>query len=106
VLFRSGARQGLRELRLCDLFVVDDRASRGKARELLQDLVRDHEVDLVTARAVPGTPQSGILLRAGFIPVRRLGSPFAIRPLAEGAHLPPIGQLSAWGASIGDLEVF
>jgi hypothetical protein len=105
-IFRSGARQGLRELRLCDLFVVDDRASRGKARELLRDLVRDHEVDLVTARAVPGTPQVGILLRAGFIPVRHLGSPLAVRPIGEGAHLPPIGQLSAWGASIGDLEVF
>jgi GNAT superfamily N-acetyltransferase len=105
-IFRSAARQGLRELRLCDLLVVDDHASRRKARELLRDLGRDHEVDLVTARAVPGTPQVGILLRSGFIPVRRLGSPLAIRPLAEGARLPPIDQLSAWGASIGDLEVF
>jgi GNAT superfamily N-acetyltransferase len=105
-IFRSGARQGLRELRLCDLFVADDRASRRKARELLRDLARAHEADLVTARAVPGTPEVGILLRSGFIPVRRLGSPLAIRPLAEGAHLPPIAQLSAWGASIGDLEVF
>jgi GNAT superfamily N-acetyltransferase len=105
-IFRSAARQGLRELRLCDLFVVDDRASRTKAREVLRDLVRNTEVDLVTARAVPGTPQVGILLRSGFVPVQRLGSPFAIRPLAAGAHLPPIDRLSAWGASIGDLEVF
>ena len=69
-------------------------------------LVREHDVDLVTARAVPGTAQVGVLLRSGFIPVQRIGSPLAIRPLAEGAHLPPIDRLSAWGASIGDLEVF
>lgn len=106
VIFRRASRQGLRELRLCDLFVVDDRASRSKARQVVRDLVRDHDVDLVTARAVPGTAQVGVLLRSGFIPVRRIGSPLAIRPLAEGAHLPPIDRLSAWGASIGDLEVF
>ena len=106
LIFRSAARQGFRELRLCDLFVVDDRRSRSKARELVHDLVREHDVDLVTARAVPGTAQVGVLLRSGFIPLQRIGSPLAIRPLAEGAHQPPIGRLSAWGASIGDLEVF
>jgi hypothetical protein len=106
LIFRSAARQGFRELRLCDLFVVDDRASRSKARELVRALVREHDVDLVSARAVPGTAQVGVLLRSGFIPVQRIGSPLAIRPLAEGAHLPPIDRLSAWGASIGDLEVF
>jgi GNAT superfamily N-acetyltransferase len=105
-IFRRASRQGFRELRLCDLFVVDDRASRSKARELVRDLVREHDVDLVTARAVPGTAQARILLRSGFLPVQHLGSPLAIRPLAEGAHLPPIDRLSAWGASIGDLEVF
>ena len=105
-IFRRASRQGFRELRLCDLFVVDDRASRSKARELVRDLVREHDVDLVTARAVPGTAQARTLLRSGFIPVQRLGSPLAIRPLAEGAQLPPIDRLSAWGASIGDLEVF
>jgi hypothetical protein len=86
--------------------VVDDRASRSKARELVRDLVREHDVDLVTARAVPGTTQVGALLRSGFIPVQRIGSPLAIRPVVEGSHLPPIERLSAWGASIGDLEVF
>ena len=106
LIFRSASRQGVRELRLCDLFVVDDRTSRSKARELVRALVREHDVDLVTARAMPGTAQVGVLLRSGFIPVRRIGSPLAIRPLAEGAHLPPIDRLSAWGASIGDLEVF
>jgi GNAT superfamily N-acetyltransferase len=106
LIFRRAARQGFRELRICDLLVSDDRASRGKARELLRDLRRDHDVDLVSARAVPGTPHAGILLRSGFIPVQRIGSPFAVRPLAETACLPPIDRLSAWGTSIGDLEVF
>ena len=105
-VFRPAMRRGLRELRLCDLFFADDMASRSKMREVIQGLLLEHDVDLATARAVPGTTQAAVLLRSGFLPVQRLGPTFAVRPLAEGTDLPPIERLSAWGASIGDLEVF
>ena len=106
VVFRRAMRQGLRELRLCDLFLAGDKASRGKMREVIRGLLLKHEVDLVTARAVPGTNQAAILMRCGFLPVRRLGPALAARPLIQQSALPPIDRLSAWGASIGDLEVF
>jgi GNAT superfamily N-acetyltransferase len=105
-VFRRAMRRGLRELRLCDLFVAPDVASRSKMREVIQRLLLEHEVDLATARAVPRTMQAAVLLRSGFLPVQRIGPTLAIRPLAAGADLPPIERLSAWGASIGDLEVF
>jgi GNAT superfamily N-acetyltransferase len=106
VVFRRAVRQGLRELRLCDLFFADDMASRAKVRELIGDLLTEHDVDLATARAVAGTTQAAVLLRCGFLPVQRIGPALAVRPLAEGDHPPPIDRLSAWGTSIGDLEVF
>jgi len=106
VAFRETLRQGLRELRLCDLFVSRDGASRGKAQEVIRELLRDHDVDLVTARAVPRTPEASVLLRSGFVPVPRIGPILAVRPLREGADLPALGRLSTWGASIGDVEVF
>lgn len=106
VAFRETLRQGLRELRLCDLFVSDDRASRGKAREVIRALRRAHDVDLMTARAVPATPEAAVLLRSGFVPVPRIGPILAVRPLCEPADLPALDRLSTWGASIGDVEVF
>jgi GNAT superfamily N-acetyltransferase len=106
MIFRRAVRQGLRELRLCDLFVADDRASQSKAREVVRDLLSEHEADLVTARAVPGTVQIAVLLRAGFLPVPRIGPTLAVRPLAERSALPAIDHLTSWGASVGDLEVF
>lgn len=106
VIFRREMRHRLRELRLCDLFLADDRASRSKMRELIQDLLLEQDIDLATARAVPGTTQAAILLRCGFLPVQGLGPILAVRPLAKDADLPPLDRPSAWGASIGDMEVF
>jgi GNAT superfamily N-acetyltransferase len=106
VVFRRARRQGLRELRLCDLFVAEDMASRSKMRDVIQGLLAEHDVDLATARAVSQTRQASILLRSGFLPVQRLGPAFAVRPLVDHGELPPINRLSAWGASIGDMEVF
>jgi len=106
VVFRRTTRQGLGELRFCDLFVAGDMPSRSKMRELIQDLLSEHDVDLATARAVPGTTQAAILLRCGFLPVQRIGPALAVRSLAESADVPAIDRLSTWGTSIGDLEVF
>lgn len=106
VIFRRAMRHGLCELRLCDLFFADDVASRSKMREVIRGLLLEHDVDLATARAVPGTGQAAILLRSGFLPVQRIGPTLAVRPLGQEAKIPPIDRLSAWGASIGDMEVF
>jgi GNAT superfamily N-acetyltransferase len=106
VVFRRTTRQGLEELRLCDLFFADDAASRSKMRTLIQDLLSEHEVDFATARAVPGTTQAAILLRCGFLPVQHIGPALAVRPVADCSKAPPIERLSTWGTSIGDLEVF
>ena len=106
VIFRRAMRQGLRELRICDLFCAEATPSRAKMRQVIRSLLSEQDVDLATARAVPGTGQAAVLLRCGFLPVQRLGPTLAVRPLAADADLPPIDRLSAWGASIGDLEVF
>ena len=106
VVFRPVVRRGLRELRLCELLFAEDAASRRRMREVIKRLLLEHDADLATACAVPGTRQAAILLRSGFLPVPRLGPIIAVRPLGESAVLPPIIRLSAWGATVGDLEVF
>lgn len=106
LIFRRAVRRGLRELRLSDLFVTDDRASQSKVKDVVRSLTREEEIDLVTARAGRGTAEAKALVRAGFVPVPRIGPTLAVRPIAAEAALPPIDRLSAWSASIGDLEVF
>lgn len=106
ILFRHLARRGIQELRVCDLFVMHDRASRVRAGEELRRLCRERDVHVVTARAVPGTAPATVLARAGFLPVPRAGPLLAARALHARADGPALGRLRSWAVSIGDLEVF
>ena len=106
LVYRHATQFGLRELRICDLFVTEDKPSRQKAKAILRDRLRAFDGDFASARAVPGTPAAAVLRRSGFLPAPRSGPVLAFRPLFDAADLPAIDQLTTWGAAIGDLELF
>ena len=106
LVYRNTRQFGLRELRICDLFVTEDKPSRQKAREMVRDRLRAFDGDFASARTLPGTPAAAVLRRSGFLPAPRIGPVLAFRPLFDPADLPAIDQLSTWGAAIGDLELF
>jgi GNAT superfamily N-acetyltransferase len=106
LVYRQTKQFGLRELRICDLFVTEDKPSRRKAKEMVRDRLGAFDGDFASARTLPGTPAAAVLRRLGFFPAPRIGPVLAFRPLFDPSDLPAINQLATWDAAIGDLELF
>ncbi|MDR7453264.1 MAG: GNAT family N-acetyltransferase [Armatimonadota bacterium] len=103
-IVRQNRRRGLRELMISDLLLGPDGPAR--AAGMVRELARAVPADYMVAHAAGGTPHARALLRAGFLPVPRLGPYFTIRPLsALAAPLAGAGP-RAWRLALGDLEVF
>jgi GNAT superfamily N-acetyltransferase len=104
IIFRPKVRNGLREVRLCEVFLSDE--SGHSVREAIKRLVRVVRADYLVAVAAPGSALWRGLKRSGFIPLPRAGPLFTVRPLAWPAdHLDPV-RLENWHLSLGDLEIF
>ncbi len=103
-IFRPNRRRGLREIMLSELLLA--RASGRTVRGLIQDLRRAVEADYIVAHAPRGSRHWWVLLRAGFLPVPRLGPYFTVRPLSAMALDAAAGHAAGWWLSLGDLEVF
>lgn len=106
LVYRYTEQFGLRECRICDLFVAEDKASRQRAQAMIRDRLRAFDGDFASARTTPGTPAAQVLRRFGFLPAPLIGPVLAFRPLLDAADLPAVDQLFTWGATIGDLELF
>lgn len=106
LIYRFATQFGMKEFRICDLFVTEDKASKDKAKSVIRSKLRACDADFASARAIPGTPQAAVLRRCGFLPAPRIGPVVAVRPLSDSSHLSAIQRLPNWGAVIGDLEVF
>lgn len=101
---RRNRRRGLREIMISDLWLGPDGAAR--AAGMLRELARAVPADYMVAYAAGGTPHARVLLRAGFLPVPRVGPYFTIRPLSAAAAPLAGAGLRAWRLALGDLEVF
>ncbi len=103
-IFRPNLRRGLREILICELFL--DRTGLRQVPRLIRGLIDTVEGDYLVAYAPSGSVHWRALLRAGFIPIPRLG------PYLTARHLNPISadaapvRFSHWHLSVGDLEVF
>ena len=104
-VFRLKQRNGLNELRLCELVVGRSPLSRRLGHELCRGLLTEAGADYSVAVAAGGTPEQQVLLRSGFIPAPRVGPVFTIRPLCPNGGPDPLRRPS-WRLSIGSLELF
>lgn len=79
---------------------------RGTVRQLIGDVINSVDADYLVAHAPWGSPHSRVLLRAGFLPIPRLGPYFTVRALSPAAAASTPTTSTGWHLSLGDLEVF
>lgn len=106
VILRSRRRRGLAEIGISELFLAPGRASVGAGAALLRELRRTLDSDYLAAVAARGTPERRALLRAGFLPLPKVGPRLTVRPLDLPKSLPEPTRWRNWRCSIGDLELF
>ncbi len=103
-IFRPNLRRGLREILICELFL--DRTGVRQVPGLIRGLIDTVDGDYLVAFAPSGSVHWRALLRAGFIPIPRVGPYLTARPLTPiPAAAAPV-RFSHWHLSVGDLEVF
>ncbi|MDR7543866.1 MAG: GNAT family N-acetyltransferase [Armatimonadota bacterium] len=103
VIFRCHRRRGLREVRLCEVLV---RRASGQVPALVRRVLAAADADYLVAYAPRRSAHWWGLVRAGFVPVPRIGPFFTVRPLTPaGAEISP-ERLGRWSLSLGDLELF
>lgn len=105
IIFRLRPRNGLIELRLCEVLSGPGRRSIRRARGLIHEVIDAIRPDFTVAMAASGTPERHVLMGAGFLPAPRVGPILTIRPLA-GNDDNDLLDWSGWRTSIGDLELF
>lgn len=104
--FHGRRRWRRREVTLSEILLTPDPKSRALARRLLRRLARDAEADYLVASVAAGTPELGVLRRAGFLPVPGVGPRLTVRPVCiAGSPVDPC-TWESWRCSIGDLEIF
>ena len=104
IIFRPTLRRGLREVMLCEALLG---TGGGPALgQVVRRLVASCGADYLLAHAPRGSAHWWALLRAGFVPVPRVGPHFTVRPLSEAAAAVAPARLHRWHLSLGDLEVF
>jgi hypothetical protein len=101
VLFRVRRRGGLTECSIADLIVR--RGDRRTAGRLLIRALRSAPVDHASCVFPPGSATRRAASLRGF--VRARGLLLTARPMRQGL-IPDPTELSSWGLSLGDLEVF
>jgi GNAT superfamily N-acetyltransferase len=101
LLFRVRRRGGLTECSIADLIVrAGDRRTAGR---LLVRALRGAPVDHASCVFPPGSASRQASFARGF--VRARGPLLMVRPMREDLSPDPT-DLSSWGVSLGDLEVF
>lgn len=100
-LFRIRPRGRLWECAVAE--VITGRGDRRAAGRLLRDAARAAPVDHVTCLLAPGSAGRRAANTRGF--VRSRGPILVARPMREDLSPDPT-DLSSWGVSLGDLEVF
>jgi hypothetical protein len=103
-IFRPNRRRGLREIMLSELLLGP--TGRGTVRQLIGDVINSVDADYLVAHAPWGSRHSRVLLRAGFLPIPRLGPYFTVRALSPAAAASTPTTSTGWHLSLGDLEVF
>lgn len=106
IVFRLRSRNGLRELRVCEILTGAGRRSTPQAASLIRRAIRAARPDYTAAMAARGTPERRALMRAGFLPAPRIGPILTVRPLAGAEEAADLTAGSSWRTSIGDLELF
>lgn len=106
IVLRARQRGALREARLCDIVVGPTRRSKAALRRLLRHVPSVTDVDVVIAMASGRSALHQSLLRSGYLPAPRTGPILTTYPFPPASALPDPTDLSSWGASIGDLEIF
>lgn len=107
VVFRGRSRRGLAEIDVAEIFPGpggDAKSSVALAADLLRELVKSADADILAAVAAPGTPERLALRKAGFVPARRLAPWVTVLPLEASAG--PGLHVDDWRWSLGDLEIF
>ena len=105
IVYRVGARDGLRELRICELIAAPNRSSMRVGRGLVGDICRNEHPHYTIAMAAHRTAERDILRRSGFIAVPRVGPELTVRPLVAPLSADPL-RWASWRCSIGDMELF
>lgn len=105
VIFRVKDQTHLRELRVCEMVVAPNSASRKAGRALLNEVLAGNPADYAAGMAASSTPESSVLTRSGFVPAPRVGPILTVRRLAGTPAVDPIHRRN-WRLSIGDLELF
>ncbi len=104
VIFRPNLRRGLREILICELLL--NSTGVRQVPWLIRGLIDTVEGDYLVAYAPSGSAHWRALLRAGFIPIPRLGPYLTTRPLNPVPTAAASARFSHWHLSVGDLEVF
>lgn len=106
VVFRIRSRGRWRELRLCELLATPGPTGEEVAAGLLRRLLATAGVHYAAALSAAGSPERGILRRAGFLPLPPVGPYLTARRLDPDPSLPDPGRWRSWRPSLGDLELF
>lgn len=106
LIYRTRWRGNRRELDLAEILVPPRRSAILRATGLLRRLVRESPVSYLAACAPWRSPETGLLWRAGFLPVLWGGPWLAVRRLAWTPDAPDPERWSQWHLGLGDLEIF
>jgi len=103
VIFRPNRRRGLREVLLSEVLA---RRASGQIPALVRRVLDAVDADYLVAYAPRRSAHWWGFVRAGFVPVPRIGPFFTVRPLTPaGIEVSP-DRLARWSLSLGDLELF
>jgi GNAT superfamily N-acetyltransferase len=105
-VYRMTTRRGLRELRICDLFVEPSRRGMREGADVLRAAVAENRPDYASAALHPELPEAAALARAGFLPAPRSGPILTVRALDGWGSAPDPRSRASWRATLGDLELF
>ena len=101
-IVRLRTRGSLREAVVCE--AVCEPGAEAALRRLLARIPSAAGTDHAVTHIDDGWPAAGMLSRAGYLPLPRVGMHFVARAIAPSRPDPV--EDSSWGLTLGDLEVF
>lgn len=101
---RVGVRRGVTELLICELLVGRSLASARVAARLVRDLLLESGAAYALCATGSQPMRALALLRTKFVPAPGCGPRLVLNPLKPSARA--LLDLSRWGLTIGDLELF
>lgn len=105
LIFRTNNRGSIRELRICDIFIIDiNNNIINQLKKDIKGLLKQYKCDVATVTCEESDPLFSVLKKSGFINVGEKGLNVVLRSL--NSEVDSFLDKNQWCYSTGDIEIF